>query len=376
MADILNNTKEDILYFKDEILKDIKQFEIKIGQKYSSQASTIKTKIEEYESKMAAMLENINNLANKISTNISLKEKVEEIYEFKVKALQDKMVQEIKIETTERELKDAINKYDSILLDSVIYSGVIGKTCKFQTFHNLIDYILNTLDQLNLAKDKSIADTKNMKKKYDSTLSGLKTQVEVNTKGIKDVSKKMKITFDEKFQKIEEDNNQKFTDLNIKNNKHALELKERADLLAESIKNVEQLKVELEEKVQKEINKIINLPKETNKKLEHLKKEIDNIKSQFYRLSDYVKKQKFETIIIKKEKEKEKESEKEEEEKKQINKKKTHLNKEPKKIEKISGVSLLKQYINGEITFEKYNEKRNKHKNEEEEIDEKMPKQL
>ena len=369
MAAILTNSKEDIIYFKDEVLKDVKQFEIKIGQKYDSQALIIKTKLEQYETKMTAMIEKINVLANKISTNISLKEKVEEIYQFKIKALQDQMVQEIKIETTAKELKDAINKYDSILLESVIYSGVIGKSCKFQTFHDLIDYILNTLNQLNLAKEKSNIDFKNMKKKYDSALQNLKSQADSNTKGIKDLSKRMKDTIDEKFQKAEEDNNKKFIDLRMNNNKYAIELKEKADMLAESYQNMELLKNELEEKVKKEINRIINIPKETNKKLEHFKEEIEKIKIQFYTLSDYVKSKKFETIIIKQEKEKEKENEKvdesKDEDKKSISKKNININKGTMKITKMPEVSLLKQYINGEISFETYNQKRKMHKNEE-----------
>ena len=374
MAAILNNSKEDIIYFKDEVLKDVKQFEIKIGQKYDSQALIVKTKLEQYETKMTAMIEKINVLANKISTNISLKEKVEEIYEFKIKALQDQMIQEVKIETTANELKDAINKYDSILLESVIYSGVIGKNCKFQTFHNLIDYILNTLNQLNLAKDKSNIDFKNMKKKYDSAIQSLKSQADSNTKGIKDVSKRMNDTIEEKFKNFEEDNNKKLIDLRMNNNKYAIELKEKADMLAESYKNMEQLKKEVEETVKKEINRIINIPKETNKKLEHFREEIEKIKTQLYKLSDFVKNKKFETIIIKQDKEKEKENEKvdesKDEDKKPISKKNLNINKGPMKIAKSPEVSLLKQYINGEITFEKYNEKRKIHKNEETKIGE------
>ena len=197
-----------------------------------------------------------------------------------------------------------------------------------------------------------------MKKKYDSAIQSLKSQADSNTKGIKDVSKRMNDTIEEKFKNFEEDNNKKLIDLRMNNNKYAIELKEKADMLAESYKNMEQLKKEVEETVKKEINRIINIPKETNKKLEHFREEIEKIKTQLYKLSDFVKNKKFETIIIKQDKEKEKENEKvdesKDEDKKPISKKNLNINKGPMKIAKSPEVSLLKQYINGEITFEKY----------------------
>ena len=148
MSSIVNNTKEDIIYFKDEVLKDVKKFEVRVNQKVDYQETTTKKKLDEYDIKMEAITQKVNELENKISTNISLIKKVEEIYNFKVKAEQDTLVQEIRFDTIEKDLRNAINKYDSILLESVIYAGVIGKGAKFEKFHDLIDYLL-TQSSLN-----------------------------------------------------------------------------------------------------------------------------------------------------------------------------------------------------------------------------------
>ena len=43
------------------------------------------------------MIEKVNSLSSQVSTNTSLKEKVDEIYAFKIKAQQDFMIQEINI---------------------------------------------------------------------------------------------------------------------------------------------------------------------------------------------------------------------------------------------------------------------------------------
>ena len=360
MSSPISSSKEDILYFKDEILKDIKKFEIKLGQKIDIQVANTKNKLDEYEIKIATMVQKINNLANQISTNTSLKEKVDEIYGFKAKVQQDKMVQEIRVDTIAKDLKDAINKYDAILSDSVLYPGVIGMGCKFPGFHDLIDFVLTSLNQLTLAKDKNVVDIKNMKKKYDNNFQNIKTQLESSNKDIKGVNKKVFDLFDEKVKILEEENVKKFVDVQMNNNKYAIELQNKADKLVESYKNVEKIRLDIEDKLKYEVDRVVNMPNEFNKKFSKIKEELNNIKIEFLELSDFVKNNKFET----------KSSEKGEDSKRGKNADKKINNKGDKfKIKKPKGVSLLKQYIKGEITFEKYNQQlklQNSHLNEEE----------
>ena len=360
MSSPISSSKEDILYFKDEILKDIKKFEIKLGQKIDIQVANTKNKLDEYEIRIATMVQKINNLANQISTNTSLKEKVDEIYGFKAKVQQDKMVQEIRVDTIAKDLKDAINKYDAILSDSVLYPGVIGMGCKFPGFHDLIDFVLTSLNQLTLAKDKNLVDIKNMKKKYDNNFLNIKTQLESSNKDIKGVNKKVFDLFDEKVKILEEENVKKFVDVQMNNNKYAIELQNKADKLVESYKNVEKIRLDIEDKLKYEVDRVVNMPNEFNKKFSKIKEELNNIKIEFLELSDFVKNNKFET----------KSSEKGEDSKRGKNADKKINNKGDKfKIKKPKGVSLLKQYIKGEITFEKYNQQlklQNSHLNGEE----------
>ena len=364
MSSIVNNTKEDIIYFKDEVLKDVKKFEVRVNQKVDYQETTTKKKLDEYDIKMEAMTQKVNELENKISTNISLIKKVEEIYNFKVKAEQDTLVQEIRFDTIEKDLRNAINKYDSILLESVIYAGVIGKGAKFEKFHDLIDYLLNNVSNLNLAKEKNVVDLKGIKKKYDAVVELLKSQINSNSRSIKEVNKKLTEYMEDQFKLMREDISEKFVDLRMTNNKHAIELKERSDKLSEIYKSMEILRNDMEQKVKKEIDRIINIPPEVNRKLLNFHNEIEAINYQFMELSEFVKNYKFEAKIVKREN-KEESNDIEEEDtkdnkitagterrqmKRNIKNEKFKLSKEP--------ISILKQYINGEITFEEYNRKR------------------
>ena len=53
------NIKEDILFFKDDILKDIKRFENRINLKFEGQTSMLKDKLDKYDLKFEALTEKI-----------------------------------------------------------------------------------------------------------------------------------------------------------------------------------------------------------------------------------------------------------------------------------------------------------------------------
>ena len=204
------NIKEDILFFKDDILKDIKRFENKLNLKCDGQTSMLKDKFDKYDLKMEAMTEKISLLGNKISTNISLKEKVDELYEFKNKLQGNIMTQDVRIDTIMKDLKNAINKYDNILLESVIYSGIIGVNARFKTFHELIDFILININQLNSFKEKNSMDIKTYKKKIETLSQNLKVQIEsinknnmeYNNRGLQETENKINNYFEEYNNKI------------------------------------------------------------------------------------------------------------------------------------------------------------------------------
>ena len=60
---------------------------------------------------------------------------------------------------------------------------MIGKTAKFQTFHEFIDYVNQEISQLNLFKNKlSLDSMTSFKKKVDGTLDTFKLVINNLTK--------------------------------------------------------------------------------------------------------------------------------------------------------------------------------------------------
>ena len=294
-----NNIKEDILYFKDDILKDLKKIEYKLNSKVYEQSSIWKDKLENFNLKLEAMTEKISSLGCKISTNISLKEKVDELNHFKNKFQENLITQDIRIDSIINDLKNAINKYDSILLDSVIYSGIIGVNAKFKTFHEFIDFVLLNISQLNIFKEKNNLDLKSYRKKIESLTQNLKIQIEsinknnmeFNNNQIKEAEKRTQIFFDEY--------NSKLMQIRMENNQYGQTLEEKANLLIDNYKKMEKLKIDIEDRIKYEVNKIGDISESLSVKFDNYQNEFNSIKKRFIVLSEFIKNNKFQNNEIK-----------------------------------------------------------------------------
>ena len=144
------NFQKQLLFFKDDILKDIKKFELKQNSKYNEIENSIELQIKAFEEK-------INNITEKIANSSQfndkiIEEKIESLYEFKEKINEKTLSNELKIESIYNDLHKSIYKYDKMFSDSIIYPGIIGNMSKFKTFHEYIDYTLIQIDEINTFK--------------------------------------------------------------------------------------------------------------------------------------------------------------------------------------------------------------------------------
>ena len=148
-----NYIKKDILFFKEEILRDLKQFQSKINEKVQTEEKHMKEKIEKFSVRIEKFNEKVIELSNLICTDKSIRDKVDTILEFKNKSQELIMTNGIKLDNIDKELHENIYRIDNLLKDTVLYPGVIGGISKFKTFHDFIDYILGELSQgVNLEK--------------------------------------------------------------------------------------------------------------------------------------------------------------------------------------------------------------------------------
>ena len=155
------------------------------------------------------------------------KVKVENLDKIKRKLIDNILINEIKINNIDKETKESIIKINNILRETVIYNGLIGPSCKYKSFHDLIDHILNDLLLLDNYKDKNDIDLSTYKKMLDSIMQGLKFQIDgivkTSTQFTIDnyniLDKKIKdfiININDKFEKIKDKIEENLNNINNK----------------------------------------------------------------------------------------------------------------------------------------------------------------
>ena len=172
------NPKKDLWFFKNDILKDVKNFEKNLTEQYNKGDIEIKEEILKINNNINSIKEKISELATLITTDKMVKEKVDKLEKLNNKNFDRILTNEIKINRVEKEAQESIIRMNNILKETVIYNGLIGPSCKFNNFHELIDYILNELFLLDNFKDKNIMDLSSYKKKVEGIINGFKLQID------------------------------------------------------------------------------------------------------------------------------------------------------------------------------------------------------
>ena len=292
------NLKDDLLYFKNDILKDMKSIDSKLSKKYDKQNETINEKIVNYQ-------ENFNNinikfaeLSSKILNNNNYFEKIDKLNEFKIKTEDALITQNLIIKENTKKLTNAINKYDRQISDSVEYTGIIGLNCRYPTFHDFIDYVLSNISQFSSFKDKNILDFKNYKKKLENLIQAFKMQADSVIQTCKQYTDScIKYLEEEKMKQILNNYDEKLFQLRLENSKTGIELEGKISEINLQFQKMLELRNELSGKFDSEVENIKNYNRMSEIKFSNYQKEFKLIKNRFTTLSEFIKDVRFRVNI-------------------------------------------------------------------------------
>ena len=219
------NYQKELLFFKDDILKDLKRFESKLTSKYNDTQSSIQQKLNFYDQQFEKLTDKISKIQNSDLNDKLIEEKINSLIKFKEKISEKIMTNEIKLDSTQKDLQSAIFKYDKMFTDTVIYPGLIGNLCKYKTFHEFIDYLLIQISQLNNFKDKNIFDLKSYKTKLDNLIQSFKLQIDNITKTMTEFTTKSVNNCEERINNLLKIYDEKLIEVRIENNKYSYDVK-------------------------------------------------------------------------------------------------------------------------------------------------------
>ena len=167
-------------------------------------------------------------------------EKVDAIFKFKEEIQDTVFKQRAKFSEFEKKVNNDIDVINKILSNTVIYPSMIGKTAKFKTFHEFIDFTNKEINQLNIFKNKSGIDLAPYKKKIDGALEAFKIQM--NNLTPKETTNQMVNELEEKILNNLKLYDDKIQDIRVENSRYSVGIKRTADEMEgqiESLKNVQ-----------------------------------------------------------------------------------------------------------------------------------------
>ena len=275
----INNMKQDLIFFKNDILKDLRQIEEKLNLKLTQQSLISQEQYGAYEKKLDLLSTKITNIDTMVTDNTNVNNKLNNFQIFKSKTENDLFMLNSRLMNIQKESKDSIIKIEKMFDENMRYPGVIGKKAKFPNLRFFVEFVINNIKLLNEFKDEfKNYDVINFKKKINIDIEDLRFVINDNSKNMRKLIEKNIQDFDSKLNDFNKNNDNKFKDFEdiIDDFKNKIN-----DYLSQNINYIENkfnnLENNFSEKYNEQIKEINNLKSITNKSIN----DIDDIKQNF-----------------------------------------------------------------------------------------------
>ena len=285
--------KNDLLIFKDEALKDFKEAQKKISEKYKKLDFEVREKLDSYERRINVYETKIMELSKMINTDKTIRERVDKLMQFKEKVDDSMLTEKIRLDNTRNDLYHNVNRIDDILKDSVIYPGIIGGISRYKTFHEFMDYVLTQCSQNLTFREKSIIDFTNYKEKLENTISSFNSQITKLLNTTSEYTKTCVKECEDRMKSIYNVYDDRLQDARIENANYAIGLEKATDSLKKELENLYIVKNELYKKVD---NGIIEMKNDNTKVIKLFigyKKGFTLLQHKFTQLSEFIKETRF-----------------------------------------------------------------------------------
>ena len=284
--------KNDIIYFKEELLKELKELKQDLFTKNNRSSKELKENIKNVSLKNKELNNKIEYISKRIDSkylnntdvvNIPIIENNNE--EIKRKILSN----EIKIIDLKEEFNLHKEQYNNIIKNNIIYQGKIGPGCIYQNLHQFIDYIILNINNLNNFKDQKILNTKNYEFKIEKLIDSLNNQINSiidNCKmyinqGLKNFEKKV----DSELKLFES----KLMDTRIENLEYSKKLEIKIKELDDIFNKFSTLKNDINDLNEKTKIEIFDSNDKINTLINNYQKEFISLKEHFNILSEFFK---------------------------------------------------------------------------------------
>ena len=281
--------KSDILYMQNELLGDISKLDKRLSDKIAQLTAAIQNQKLITDQKFEMYDEKYKSLLQKIETNEEIKGIKAQFSEFKKDINQIQFVNNSKISSIEKDLKNACYRYDTLFNNNISTPGLIGNGGKYKDLKAFREFVDKKLAELIIYKEKNTIDIKKFKEKTESTIGQFKLRSESSENKYfefcyEKINEAKKEIMD-KFSLLDENLN----NLKIENGQYSYDLIKKSEEIQNQIDTLKNLKEEIHTKLNEQAEKYQNYNNDILKLFESQKDEFILIKSRFTELSEFIK---------------------------------------------------------------------------------------
>ena len=280
--------KNDFVYFRNEILKDMKEIESKINEKVTNLYSLIKKNSDDSDQK----INTINIKIKKLQENdpAFFQEIINSKLENNKNHFEDKLADlDAKLYIVKKDLSSACFKYDKILVENLKVRGIIGEGCTYANLKLFIEFLNKKIAELSTAKEKTFKEIKLVKNKINDIISQFKSDFENQKIVISDMTS---IRLNEAERKNLDRNytiEKQMDNLRLENYNFSNNLIKKTEELNIQWDKLENIKSEIYAKLKEEKISFKKYSDDLSNTFNSQKKEFNLIKSRFTELSNIFK---------------------------------------------------------------------------------------
>ena len=179
---IKNYVSEQLIFFKEDILKELKQLETQMTLKYKAEKNKNDAKIIKMEETIESLSKNFEIISSSINKDNTLHAKIEKLSELFPKLEETVNTHELKIKNSTKKFTEDIYNLDNKITENIFYPLIIGPKGKYKTFHEFIDFVLFNINNLLVFKEKTNSLLKDLKNKTETNIKNLKVNLDYQTK--------------------------------------------------------------------------------------------------------------------------------------------------------------------------------------------------
>ena len=276
------NIRDDLILFKNETLRDIKQTEKLMLEKYGNIEFSIIEKIENFNKQFVKFSQKIKEITSFFDNLKDAQNKVGILMDFKTKSENSIIDLGIKIKSLEKDNNNSFFNISNILKNSVIYPGIIGGLSKFKTFHDVIDYTLSNISQYKQFKDNITKEINNTTNSLDNKIESLRNQIAFHLDKTQALVNNEITSSEEKIQSILKIYDERIQNIRIENTKNDMNIKKEIE---ELFKNIRGQIEEINENKNDLFLKYNDLIEKSNQN----NNDIMDLKEKYNKLSNYIK---------------------------------------------------------------------------------------